>query len=166
MSLHLNGVATIRTSGGIPMIRKILCVAAVVALVAGGVSLGGDTKVAGDLKKIQGAWKFTAHAAGDKAAPPEELAKMKITFTGDKFTVTVDDKVVQAGTHKVDASKKPAQVDSDVAEGEGKGSTMLGIYELKGNTLRVCFDPAGKARPTSFTAKEGQFSATLERIKR
>jgi uncharacterized protein (TIGR03067 family) len=148
------------------MIRKFLCVTAVVGLVAGGVSLGGDTKVSGDLKKIQGTWKFTAHAMGDKVAAPEELAKMKITFTGDKFSVTVDDKVVQAGTHKVDSSKKPAQVDSDVTEGEGKGSTMLGIYELKGNTLRVCFDPAGKTRPTGFTAKEGQMSATLERIKK
>src|SRR5215471_4737190 len=81
------------------------------------------------LKQIQGTWKFTSHVMDGKSASKEELAKMEITFTGDKFAVREDGKAVQAGTHKFDPSKKPGQVDAAVAEGEGKGSTMLGIYE-------------------------------------
>lgn len=126
----------------------------------------GDEAGDKDLKKIQGTWRFTSHAMGDKETPKEEVAKLKITFTGDKWSVTQDDKVVQAGTHKLDGSKKPAQVDAKVTEGEGKDGMMLGIYELKGNKLKVCFDPSGKERPTSFTAKEGQFAATIEREKK
>src|SRR5437868_3389214 len=82
---------------------------AIMSIAVGGALQGGDTKetLKGDLKKIQGTWKFTAHAVGDKSAPEEQLAKMKITFTGNKFSVQVDDKVVQAGTQKLDASKKP-----------------------------------------------------------
>jgi uncharacterized protein (TIGR03067 family) len=101
-----------------------------------------------------------------KPTPPEQVAKLKITFTGDKWSVREDDKVVQAGTHKLDPSKKPAHVDAVVTEGEDKGNTMVGIYELKGNTLKVCFDPQGKQRPSGFTAKAGQFAAVLQREKK
>ena len=127
---------------------------------------GGDKGVEGDLKKIQGTWKFTAHEMDGKAMPADELKKLKITFTGDKFSVEHDGKVVQAGTHKLDGSKKPGQIDSKVTEGEGKGGMMLGIYEMKGDTVKVCFDPTGKERPTSLTAKAGQFSATIQREKK
>ena len=43
---------------------------------------------------------------------------------------------------------------------------MLGIYELKGETMRVCFDPAGKERPKHFKPKEGQFGGVIERVKK
>lgn len=143
-----------------------LTLAAFVLLAAGGALLGGGEAGEKDLKKIQGTWQFISQEMDGKARPKEDVAKLKITFTGDKWSVREDGKVVQAGTHKLDPSKKPAQVDAKVTEGEDKGSTMLGIYELKGNTLKVCFDPAGKERPTSLSAKAGQFSAVVEREKK
>jgi uncharacterized protein (TIGR03067 family) len=148
--------------------RKMLpCLIALALAAAGGFVQGGDKETPeGVLKKIQGTWKFTAQEMAGKAAPKEMLAKMTITFSGDKFTVRDGDKVMQAGTHKFNPDKKPGEVDAKVTEGESKGSTMLGIYELKGNTMKVCFDPEGKSRPTSFTAKGGQFSAMVERQKK
>jgi uncharacterized protein (TIGR03067 family) len=118
------------------------------------------------LKQIQGTWKFTAQTKDGKAASKEELAKTTITFTGDKWEVKNDGKVVQAGTHKFDPSKKPGQVDAKVSEGEDKGNTMLGIFEMTGDTMKVCFDPSGKQRPTSLEAKGGQMSATVQREKK
>jgi uncharacterized protein (TIGR03067 family) len=137
-------------------------------LFAAGSPLLGGGKDADEnvLKKIQGTWRFVSHEANGTRSPPEVVTKLKITFTGDKFSVTADGKVVQGGTQKFDATKTPAQVDAMVTDGEGKGSTMLGVYELKGDTLRVCFDPAGKERPTSVTAKNGQLAAVLEREKK
>jgi uncharacterized protein (TIGR03067 family) len=129
--------------------------------------LGGDAKQAGEneLKNIQGTWKFVSKEMDGKASPPEELAKLKITFTGDKWTVRENGKIVQAGTHKFDPTKKPGHVDAVITDGEGKGSTMLGIYERKEDTMKVCFDPKGKERPTSLTPKAGQFGAVVQREK-
>ncbi|HEV3082055.1 MAG TPA: TIGR03067 domain-containing protein [Gemmataceae bacterium] len=147
---------------------KCLGVVAVVSLAASGVLLGGDAKEAGEstLKKIQGTWRFVSQEMEGRPRPQEELTKLRITFTGDKWAVRQEGKVVQAGTHKFDPTKKPAQVDAVVTEGEDKGSTMLGIYQLKGDTMKVCFDPQGKERPTSFKAKAGQFSVVVQREKK
>jgi uncharacterized protein (TIGR03067 family) len=146
---------------------KCFGIVVIASLAAGGPLLGGAGKEGeADLKKIQGTWQFVSQQVGDKSLPPEQVAKMKITFTGDKWSVHEDAKVHQAGTHKFDPTKKPAHVDAVVTEGESKGVTMLGIYELKGDTMKVCFDPQGKERPTSFTAKAGQFAAVIQRDKK
>jgi len=147
---------------------KCLWVVAIASLAAGGTLQGVDGEDNGKdvLKKIQGTWKFVSQEIEGKPRPKEELAKQTITFAGDKWTVRRDDKVIQAGTHKFDPTKKPAQVDAVVAEGEDKGSTMLGIYELKGDTIKVCFDPKGKERPKDFTSKAGRMTAVVEREKK
>jgi uncharacterized protein (TIGR03067 family) len=150
------------------MLGKCLWVVVVASLAAGEALQGEGGKDAGKdvLKKIQGTWKFVSQEMDGKPLPKEELAKQTITFAGDKWTVRRDGKVVQAGTHKFDPGKKPAQVDAVVKEGEDKGSTMLGIYELKGDTIKVCFDPQGKERPADFTSKAGRMTAVVEREKK
>ena len=150
------------------MFSKSLCVVAIVSLAAGVNSRGGDKAENGNevLKKIQGAWKFVSQEMDGKTLPKEEVEKRRITFTGDKWTVRRDGKVVQAGTHKFDPTKKPPQVDAAVTEGEDKDSTMLGIYELKEDTLKVCFDVKGKERPKDFTSKDGRMTAVVEREKK
>jgi len=143
---------------------KSLCLVVIASLAATGVLLGGDNEAV--LKKIQGTWRFVSQEMDGKEAPKDKLEKMTITFEGDKWTVRAGDKVVQGGTHKFDPTKKPGQVTAMVKEGENKGTTMLGIYEMKENTIKVCFDPKGKERPTSFSSKDGRFMAVVEREKK
>jgi uncharacterized protein (TIGR03067 family) len=127
---------------------------------------GGKDEIKGDLKKLQGTWKFIVHEMDGKSLPKEDVAKTTITFVGDKWTVKQDDKVVQGGTHKLDSSKKPGQVDAVITEGEGKGGTMTGIYELTKDKLKVCFDIKGKERPTTFSSEGGRMLAVIERQKK
>ena len=51
--------------------------------------------------------------------------------------------------------------------GQDQGQTLLGIYELKKNTRKLCFAPAGRNRPTEFssTAENQHILVTFERVK-
>jgi uncharacterized protein (TIGR03067 family) len=117
-----------------------------------------------ELEKFQGTWVFVSMEQDGREAPKTEEPHT-VTFEGDKFTVKLGNKVVQAGTHKLDPTKKPKTVDATVTEGEGKGTTMLGIYELEGDTIKVCFDSQGKQRPSQYrtAASPGYFMAVVKR---
>jgi uncharacterized protein (TIGR03067 family) len=145
-----------------------------VALCVLGVVLGrpaaADDKAdpgAAELKKVQGTWTFESQEVGGQKVPADQLKAMTITFEGDKFTVKGGDQVMQAGTQKLDPAKKA--VDAKVTEGVSAGTTMLGIYELDGDTLKVCFDSSGKKRPAEYKTTEGNtdtFVAVLKRVKK
>jgi uncharacterized protein (TIGR03067 family) len=140
--------------------KKLFAILAI-GLLIGAEAPGGDAD-----KELQGRWRYVSFEMDGQKMPPEQLAKMTITFTGDKWVVREGDKIVVAGTQKFDPTKRPRQIDSLITEGEGKGTTMLGIYELKGDTFRVCFDPQGKERPKDFTSQPGQFAGVIRREKK
>jgi uncharacterized protein (TIGR03067 family) len=108
-----------------------------------------------ELKKFQGTWTFESVEAGGKVIPAAEFKGMTVTFKGDKYAVKKGAEVVEAATLKVDPSKSPRAFDVTVVEGPNKGAVMLGIYEISGDTLKVCFDPEGKKRPTEFKGASG-----------
>ena len=121
-----------------------------------------------DLDRLQGTWKFTSMEQDGQPAPKGEDLPT-ITFEKDRFTVKgPDGQVLQAGTQVLDAGKRPKTVDATVTEGEGKGTTMLGIYELDGDNLKACFDTAGKKRPTEFktAAGSGHMLVVMKRAKK
>jgi hypothetical protein len=47
------------------------------------------------------------------------------------------------------------QLDVTLAASLNKGKVMLGIYEIDGDTLKVCFDLQGKKRPREFKSASG-----------
>jgi uncharacterized protein (TIGR03067 family) len=100
--------------------------------------------------KFKGTWTFESSETGGKELPTGELKGLLLTFEGDKHTVRKGEEVIQVGTQKLDPSKSPKIIDVTMTEGPNKGTVMLGIYEIDGDTLKVCFDPQGKKRPTEF----------------
>jgi uncharacterized protein (TIGR03067 family) len=135
----------------------------VTLLMALGLATSGGTGTRADdradvdkeLKKFHGVWTFESAEAGGKKTPADELKGLTVTFAGDTYTVRKGDEVIQAGTQKLDPSKSPKAIDVTVTEGLNKGAVMLGIYEIDGDTLRVCFDEGGKKRPTEFKSAAG-----------
>ena len=121
-----------------------------------------------ELKKFQGAWTFESVEGGGKEQPAAEFKGMTVTFEGDKYTVKKGAEVIQVGTQKLDPSKSPKTIDVTVTEGLSKGAVMLGIYEISGDTLKVCFDPEGKKRPTEFKSASGSqtFVSVHKRVKK
>ena len=108
-----------------------------------------------EVKKFQGAWTFESVEAGGKELPAGELKGLVLTFEGDKHTVKKGNEVIQVGTQKLDPSRSPKAIDVTLTEGVNKGAVMLGIYEINGDTLKVCFDAEGKKRPTQFKSAPG-----------
>jgi uncharacterized protein (TIGR03067 family) len=135
----------------------------------GGTGARADDKadVAKELKKFQGTWTFESVEAGGKEIPAAEFKGMTVTFAGDKYTVKKGDEVIQAATQKLDPSRSPKTLDATVTEGPNKGAVILGIYEISGDTLKVCFDEEGKKRPTEFKSASGSQTLVVhKRVKK
>jgi uncharacterized protein (TIGR03067 family) len=108
-----------------------------------------------EVRKFQGTWTIESSETGGQKIPADDLKGFIVTFDGDKHTVKNGDKVIQVGTQKLDPSKSPKTIDVTMTEGPSKGAVMLGIYEFDGDTLKACFDPQGKKRPTEFKSPPG-----------
>ncbi len=137
-------------------------------LASGGPRVWADDKadVEKELKKFQGSWTFESVEADGKEQPAAEFKGLTLIFEGEKHTVKKGDEVIQVGTQKLDPSKSPKTIDVTMTEGPNKGAVLLGIYEIRGDTLKVCFDP--KKRPTEFKSAAGSqtFVAVHKRVKK
>lgn len=96
---------------------------------------------------------------------PDMVKTYKCTIKGAKFTIARDGKAVEEGTLKLDTTKKTKEI--DMALGDGN-QTALGIYELHGDTLKLCYAKPGNDRPKEFSAKEetGHTLSTWQRDKK
>lgn len=107
----------------------------------------------GDLKALQGAWVIAeATLAGRDHI--DDFAGMKLTVKDAAFTIDFG-KNSEKGTLKLDATKKPKQIDMTTSkEGPFKGRNLPGIYEFKGDTIVLCINSEKPDRPTAFEAPE------------
>ena len=149
-------------SSRIPKFAIVIAILVLIAAFYPGVRAGDK-----ELAKLEGTWSYVWFIGPDgQKMPEDQLKKMSITYAGDKWTVKEGDRVLVAGTQKLNPAKTPLEIDSLITEGESKGVTMLGIYEFSGDTFKVCFDPSGKERPKSLTPKEGQFGGVIKKQKK
>lgn len=149
--------------------RIVTLVCTLGLLASGGPGTRADDKadVEKELKKLQGAWTFASVEAGGKKLPAEQFKDMTVVFAGDKYSVKMGDMVVEAAALKVDPSKSPKTFDAKVTDGPNKGKVYLAIYEINGDTLKVCYDEAGKKRPTEFKGEGGaQTLVVHKRVKK
>jgi len=113
-------------------------------------------------KKDQDAWRLEELECNGK----DLKSKYKISFVvkGDIMTVEGNGKVRKEYARlsfKFDASTTPRCVDLTVADGVQKDAVLEGIYELKGDELRLCVKVFGKDRPAEFKSPEGASIALL-----
>jgi uncharacterized protein (TIGR03067 family) len=102
-----------------------------------------------DRKLVEGTWlPVEAELSGQKF-PDEILKTMKLVMSDGKYTVNVGEQI-DKGTVKLEPTMKPKAMDITGAEGPNKGKTFPAIYELTGDTLRICYDLSGTKRPTEF----------------
>lgn len=109
-----------------------------------------------DQELLQGTWVMTAKEFMGKKASEDEIKKLgtHVVFKGDAVTVSSLDAgervVVSEGRFKLDPGTKPKAMDLAITSGPSKGKTGLAIYEVDGDTLKVCYSLDEEKRPTRF----------------
>ncbi|MBX7105818.1 MAG: TIGR03067 domain-containing protein [Gemmataceae bacterium] len=135
---------------------------AIIAVLAGLSSAPADDKK--DAPKLSGKWQPTSMQLGESKVPAEQLSKTSLVIDGDNYSVMAGN-TPDKGTVKRDDAAKPKAMDITGTEGPNKGKTLLAIYELDGDTLKVCYALEGK-RPTEFKASSDKILlVTYKRVK-
>jgi uncharacterized protein (TIGR03067 family) len=106
-----------------------------------------------DLEFLQGTWGYAAMEV-DGRKVEDAINEARIVVEGDRFTTTGMGATYK-GIVKVDAVSSPRRLDLVFTEGPEKGNTSLAIYELDGDTWKLCLTAGGKERPTEFTTRPG-----------
>jgi uncharacterized protein (TIGR03067 family) len=136
------------------MRSKALGVVALLALAASVHSQDDAAKK--DLKGMEGTWDVAlVENDGKKVDDEKKQAAIKLVVKNAKYTIYFQGKKLATGQIKLDATKKPRQIDAIAEDGPTKGKAMKGVYELKGDEMRVCFAQPGGERPTEFRTREG-----------
>ena len=107
-----------------------------------------------DAKAVQGNWKpAKAELAGQPMADAV-LKTISLKLDNGKYEVLVGGNP-DKGTYTVDSTTKPRSMTITGTAGPNIGKTFPAIYELKGDTLRICYDLSGAKRPTEFKTTAG-----------
>jgi uncharacterized protein (TIGR03067 family) len=136
--------------------KRVLAVAGLLVAAAVGVA-GVDDRKRPDADTIRGAWKVTSakETAGfDKNIDVAEYQDSVWTFGAKDITI-MKGKAETKLAYALDPAKKPKQIDlgTDLA-GKGADRPFLGIYELDGDRLTICYTVFNE-RPSGFSMGKG-----------
>ena len=103
-----------------------------------------------DADRFEGTWVVDSASKGGEQLPEELKNNFKITFQGKKLIVDILG-MQKEGTFKVDPKKSPKQLNITT-----KNKTLHGIYQVKGDELKLCFENGGQAenRPRKFATNK------------
>jgi uncharacterized protein (TIGR03067 family) len=103
-----------------------------------------------ELKALQGTWKVVA--AEQDGDPLDRIVGGTLVIKANNFAIKTAGGTELKGDLILDPAKKPKHVNLAHQDGPLKDKTWQGIYELKGDTLKLCYAEADseKERPTEF----------------
>jgi uncharacterized protein (TIGR03067 family) len=108
-----------------------------------------------DAAKLEGKWQYVSADLAGKKKSADDLKKGHVEITKDNIYLKSPDGDFTI-KYKLDASKKPAQVEMEITKGPvGEGAKGTGIIELKDKELKLCYPAMGGETPKTFAAPEG-----------
>jgi uncharacterized protein (TIGR03067 family) len=105
-------------------------------------------------KKLDGTWSVQSVLRDPREDNSSEGKGLRIIVNGDKVVAKLPDNDKPVGTATIKRDPKPEPKALDILT-DGNKVTVPAIYEVEGDTLRVCVSPPGKGRPTEFASKPG-----------
>jgi erythromycin esterase len=119
-----------------------------------------------DVDRMQGTWQAVLMNAEGEIQPLQgALANLQLVVKGDRRTIRSGATVFTEAYYRLNPAAEPPTIDLVVTRGGARGQVMLGIYEIAGDRLRVCYAMAGRDRPRDFTPRPGSGHA-LQEMKR
>jgi uncharacterized protein (TIGR03067 family) len=97
-----------------------------------------------DVDRFQGTWVVSRVEIHGKVQP--KSFTIRVEFDDNRLLAKVGTRPPELkGTFKLDPGRTPKAYDLTTVE----GTTVRGIYELDGDTLKVCLSAPGDERPTA-----------------
>ena len=126
-----------------------ICLAVCASLNAFAAGSPGDAA-----KAVQGNWKPVKAELAGQPMTDAVLQSISLKLDNGKYEVFVG-VLPDKGTYTIDSTTKPKSMTITGTEGPNHGKTFPAVYELKGDTLRICYDLSGAKRPTEFKTSAG-----------
>lgn len=107
---------------------------------------------ADDRQQWQGTWTMISCIANGDSTD----GNVQWVVSGDAYKIRLDGKLgSDPYPFQLDSSKKRIDVNHHDTPPGTWGGKFKGIYEIKGDSLKVCYDLKGQHYPTSFAAGPG-----------
>jgi uncharacterized protein (TIGR03067 family) len=114
-----------------------------------------DTPADKELKQLQGTWVMVSGEQRGEKSPDQIVKNEVLTIDGNRLTVKLVGVITLSGPCKLGPNEKPQAIDMVDGDGPLQGKTLLGIYELSGEQLKLYFALPGRERPKQFTTRTG-----------
>lgn len=101
-----------------------------------------DDALKKELESLGRAWVVESQIVDGKKV--DAMPAMTIRFTGDKVVMTMGDMTMK-GSVKLDLTKNPKQINFEMQRPDGTKQATVGIYELKGDELKITCAKGGSA---------------------
>jgi uncharacterized protein (TIGR03067 family) len=111
-----------------------------------------------DMEQLQGTWMTVFDEHQGRPLPPERVkgSGLRVAFRGNEVRLLRGDTAVAEGYFLLDPGAQPKAINLTVRTSAGGFLTLRGIYELTGDTLRLCTAPApAQPRPREFKTRPG-----------
>jgi uncharacterized protein (TIGR03067 family) len=134
-----------------PMMKYSLCLFLCLTVVASLTALAAEPP---DANAIQGSWTPVKAELTGQPMPDAVLKTISLKLTDGKYEVHVGSQP-DNGTYALDDATNPKSITVTGTDGPNRGKTFPAVYELKGDTLRICYDLSGVKRPAEFKSVPG-----------
>jgi uncharacterized protein (TIGR03067 family) len=120
-----------------------------------------------DLALLEGVWRIAIVEVEGIKRPEASFAAHRVIIRNNGDFVVVQGSKLTRGTIKLDPTKAPKRYEQTITNGAEKGRSFSCIYEITGDTYKLCGSFRGGPLPAAFESKpeSGLVFQVLERTK-
>ena len=140
----------------LPMIDHNMTLSMLLVMTIGLLTRSGDAEPAKkDLARFEGVWRIALVEVEGVKQPDVSFAAHKVIIATDGDFVVVQGPKVTRGKFKLDPTKSPKYYEQTITHGPAKGRAFSCIYEIDGDTYKLCGSFRGGPPPAVFETKPG-----------